>query len=93
MLDNYDHQCVSKPNGNKANYVLNYNECREFINNMRFTHVSEVFGVEKENGKLEGILACINQTAFGKEIYKSLEEKNCKFAIFYCKKPFFCRWM
>ena len=27
---------------------------REFINNMRFTHDSEVFGVEKENGKYKG---------------------------------------
>lgn len=85
LLDNYDHQCVSKPNGNKANYVLNYNECREFINNMRFTHDSEVFGVEKENGKLEGILACINQTAFGEEIYKSLEEKAANLLYFIVK--------
>lgn len=85
MLDNYDHQCVSKTNGNKANYVLNYNERREFINHMRFTHDSEVFGAEKENDKLEGILACINQTAFGEEIYKSLEEKAANLLFFIVK--------
>ncbi len=38
LLDNYDHQCVTKPNGNKAEYVLNYDECRNFIDNMRFVN-------------------------------------------------------
>lgn len=52
---------------------------------MRFTHDSEVFGVEKENGKLEGILTCINQTAFGEEIYKSLDEKAANLLYFIVK--------
>ena len=29
MLDDYDHQTMSKPKGNKATYVLSYDECRE----------------------------------------------------------------
>lgn len=85
LLDNYDHQCVSKPNGNKAAYVLNYDECRSFINNMRFINDSNVFGVEKVKGQLEGILACINQTAFGEDIYKSLEEKAANLLYFVVK--------
>ncbi len=85
LLDNYDHQCVTKPSGNKAEYTLKYNECREFINNMRFTNDSKVFGVEKTKGQLEGILACINQTAFGEEIYKSLEEKAANLLYFIVK--------
>ena len=85
LLDNYDHQCVSKPNGNKAAYILNYDECRSFINNMRFINDSNVFGVEKVKGQLEGILACINQTAFGEDIYKSLEEKAANLLYFVVK--------
>ena len=85
LLDNYDHQCVSKPSGNKADYVLSYEECRNFIDNMRFVNDSTVFGVEKTKGQLEGILACINQTAFGKEVYRSLEEKAANLLYFVVK--------
>lgn len=85
LLDDYDHQCVSKPSGNKAEYVLNYNECRAFIDGMRFTNDSEIFGVEKVKGQLEGILACINQTAFGEEVYTSLEEKAAHLLYFVVK--------
>lgn len=82
LLDNYDHQCVTKPNGNKAEYILNYEECRNFIDSMRFVNDSSVFGVEKIKGQLAGILACINQTAFGEEVYKSLEEKAANLLYF-----------
>ena len=85
LLDNYDHQCVSKPEGNKAEYILNYDECRIFINNMKFVNDSNVFGVEKVVGQLEGILASINQTAFGEEVYKSLEEKAANLLYFIVK--------
>ena len=36
---------------------------------------SDVFGVEKEKGKVEGILAAVYQSIFGKYAYPSLEEK------------------
>lgn len=36
---------------------------------------SDVFGVEKENGKVEGILAAVYQSVFGGDVYPSLEEK------------------
>ncbi len=85
LLDNYDHQCVTKPNGNKTQYILTYAECRNFIDNMRFTNDSNVFGVEKIKGQLEGILSSINQTAFGEEIYKSLEEKAANLLYFVIK--------
>ena len=85
LLDNYDHQCIEKPKGNKAGYTLTYNECRTFIDGMRFIHDSNVFGVEKIKGQLEGIIACINQTAFGEEVYKSLEEKAANLLYFVVK--------
>ena len=42
---------------------------------MKMMNNSNIFGLEKEKGKLEGILAAINQTAFGEDVYQSLEEK------------------
>ena len=59
LIDDYDHQNLDKPRGNKANYLLSYDECRDFINNMRFNNDSKLFGVEKVKGQLEGILASI----------------------------------
>ena len=52
---------------------------------MRFVNDSSVFGVEKIKGQLAGILACINQTAFGEEVYKSLEEKAANLLYFVVK--------
>ena len=85
LLDNYDHQCVPKPIGSKENYALEYNECRKFINNMRFNNDSKLFGKEKNKGQLEGILSCINQTAFGEDVYNSLEEKAANLLYFIVK--------
>ena len=39
LLDNYDHQCMKRPQGNKAIYVLNYEECRKLIDQMRFVTI------------------------------------------------------
>ena len=85
LLDNYDHQCVDKPIGNKAEYILTYNECRNFIDNMRYSNDSSIFGIENSKGQLEGILASINQTALGEEIYNSLEEKAANLLYFITK--------
>ena len=75
ILDNYDHQCLSKPNGRESIYVLTYTECRAIIDSMKFGNASCVFGVEKEIGKLEGILAAVYQNVYGQDVYPSLEEK------------------
>ena len=85
LLDDYDHQCVSKPNGRKTVYRLEYNECRKIIDSMKFGDTSQVFGVEKEQGKLNGILAAIYQDVFGQEVYPSLEEKAAHLLYFLVK--------
>ena len=43
---------------------------------------SDVFGVEKEKGKLEGILAAVYQNVFGVEVYPSIEEKAANLLYF-----------
>ena len=46
---------------------------------------SSVFGIEKEKGKLEGILAAIYQNVFGEELYPSIEEKAANLLYFIIK--------
>ena len=57
LLDDYDHQTLAKPKGTISDYVLTYEEAREIINSMKFNEKSDIFGVEKQQGKLNGIIA------------------------------------
>lgn len=83
LLDDYDHGLLSKPEGTDFIYRLSYQECRELIDKMKFD--SDVFGVEKEEGKLNGILAAVYQNVFGQELYPSIEEKAANLLYFLIK--------
>ena len=83
LLDDYDHGTISKPKGNNSIYELTYKECKDLIDSMKFN--SSVFGIEKEKGKLEGILAAIYQNVFGEELYPSIEEKAANLLYFIIK--------
>ena len=83
LLDDYDHGTISKPKGKNSIYELTYKECRDLIDSMKFN--SSVFGIEKEKGKLEGILAAIYQNVFGEELYPSIEEKAANLLYFIIK--------
>lgn len=85
LLDKYDHQCITAPEGNKCIYLLKYDECMQLIKNMEFSASSGIFGLEKEPGKLESILSAIYQTAFGQEVYPTLEEKAANLLYFVVK--------
>ena len=85
LLDGYDHQALEKPKGSHSNYIMTYQETREIINLMKFTNMSAVFGVEKEEGKLNGIIAQVYQNVFGKELYPSIEEKAAHLLYFLVK--------
>lgn len=75
LLDQYDHQSLSKPSGNAPVYRITYADCRRMIDMMENSFSSDVFGLEKEKGKVEGILAAVYQSVFGGDVYPSLEEK------------------
>ena len=47
LLDDYDHQEFSKPK-NKSKWQLTYKEARKFIDSMKFSEESSLFGHEKE---------------------------------------------
>ena len=85
LLDQYDHQSLEKPEGSSPIYRITYKDCREMVNYMEDTFKSDVFGVEKEVGKVEGILAAVYQDVFGGEVYPSLEEKAANLLYFLIK--------
>ena len=85
LLDNYDHQTLVKPKGEKSAYVMSYQEAREIIDSMKFNEMSNVFGVEKEQGKLNGIIEQVYQNVFGQELYPSVEEKAAHLLYFLVK--------
>lgn len=85
LLDSYDHQTLVKPKGSQSNYVMTYEEARLIIDSMKFGDMSSVFGVEKEEGKLNGIIAQVYQNVFGHELYPSIEEKAAHLLYFLVK--------
>jgi prophage maintenance system killer protein len=85
LLDNYDHQTLVKPKGAKTEYVMTYQEAREIIDSMKFNDMSSVFGVEKEQGKRNGIIEQVYQNVFGQELYPSIEEKAAHLLYFLVK--------
>lgn len=85
LLDDYDHGTIPKPDGIASIYRLSYEECRELIDSMKYGNYSDVFGVEKELGKLNGIIAAVYQNFFGTELYPSIEEKAANLLYFLIK--------
>lgn len=85
LLDNYDHQCIPDIKKDESYTPLTYKEVRTLIDNMEYTGKSDVFGVEKEKGKLEGILAAVYQNIFGQEAYPSIKEKAAHLLYFIIK--------
>ena len=86
LLDNYDHQVVIKPEGlKKDTYQLTYEECRELIISMSFGLSSTIFGREKSEGALKGIVDSVYQSAFGEDAYPTVEEKAANLLYFIVK--------
>lgn len=85
LLDDYDHGTIPKPDGIASIYRLTYEECRELIDSMKYGNYSDVFGVEKELGKLNGIIAAVYQNIYGTELYPSIEEKAANLLYFLVK--------
>lgn len=88
LLDDYDHQCVTKPSGNDSVYVLEYEECRKLIDSMRFSSESDLFGNEKDQS-FKGSLGAVYQTFGGKDVYPSISRKSGESFVFCGKKSFF----
>ena len=88
LLDSYDHQNMTRPEGNRATYVLSYEECKEVIQSMRFGDESDLFGREKDDS-FKGSIGNIYQSFGGVDIYGSLEEKAANLLYFVTKNHSF----
>jgi len=88
MLDDYDHQCMERPDGTKATYVLTYEECRAVIDQMKYGDSSTVFGNEKDDS-FKGSIGAIYQSFGGEDVYPSLEEKAANLLYFVVKNHSF----
>ena len=85
LLDRYDHQAIEKPDGNTPVYQLTYSDCCELIRDMKKEFKTDVFGIEREPGKVEGIIAAVYQDVYGGEVYPTLEEKAANLLYFMIK--------
>ena len=85
LLDQYDHQALCKPEGKAPIYRITYEECVDMVGKMRDSFNTDVFGVEKEDGKVAGIIAAIYQSVFGEDAYPSIEEKAANLLYFMIK--------
>ena len=61
LLDDYDHKTLKKIDGNIDERKIEYNECIEIINKLRFNEESTLFAVERDKG-LESIIGNIYQS-------------------------------
>ena len=85
LLDDYDHQCLKRPEGSKDYVPISYDECKAIINSMKFSLSSDVFGTEKTEGALDGILGSVYQSVCGQDVYPSAEEKAASLLYFLVK--------
>jgi prophage maintenance system killer protein len=85
-LDKYDHQSLTITSITKDDQAikLEYVEAMKQIKALPDYQKSQLFGREKDNS-FQGALNVIYQTAFGKELYPSIEEKAANLLYFIVK--------
>ena len=88
LLDDYDHRTLKKIKGQLDDRKIEYNDCIEIINKLRFNEESSLFAVERDKG-LESIIGNIYQSFGGEDIYKSIEEKAANFLYLIVKNHVF----
>ena len=89
-LESYDKQLFPKDNFSEKNIQVSANELYEKIQLLkkelvRKKQASELFAQEKIKGNLKGILGNVMQTAFGQDVYPSIEEKAVHLLYFIVK--------
>ena len=88
LLDDYDHKTLKKIKGNIDERKIEYSECVNIINTLRFKEESQLFAIERDKG-LESIIGNIYQSFAGQDIYKSIEEKSANFLYLIIKNHVF----
>lgn len=88
LLDDYDHKTVKKIEGSKSNEKIEYQECMNIINTLKFNEESNLFALERNKG-LQSIINNIYQTYGGYDVYSSIEEKASNFLYMIVKNHTF----
>lgn len=88
LLDDYDHKTLKKIDGNIDKRKIEYRECVNIINTLRFKEESSLFAIERDKG-LESIIGNIYQSFAGQDVYKSIEEKSANFLYLIVKNHVF----
>ena len=88
LLDDYDHRTLKKIEGNIDERKIEYTDCIEIINKLRFNEESSLFAVERDKG-LESIIKNIYQSFGMQDIYKSIEAKGANFLYLIVKNHVF----
>ena len=88
LLDDYDHRTLKKISGKVDERKIQYKDCIEIINKLRFNEESSLFAVERGKG-LESIIGNIYQSFGGQDVYKSIEEKAANFLYLIVKNHVF----
>ena len=88
LLDDYDHKTLKKIKGNIDERQIEYSECMNIINILRFKEESSLFAIERDRG-LESIIGNIYQSFAGNDVYKSIEEKSANFLYLIIKNHVF----
>ena len=78
LLDDYDHKTLKIKGTNKSLKRIDYEECMNIINTLKFNESSDIFALERDNG-FKTIIDTIYQTFDGEELYKTTEEKAANF--------------
>ena len=71
LLDDYDHRTLSKIKGTISKAKIEYQECMNVINTLRFNEESSLFALERNQG-LKAIIGNLYQTFDGKDVYISI---------------------
>ena len=88
LLDDYDHRTLKKINGNIDNRKIEYKNCIDIINTLRFNQESTLFATERDKG-LESIIGNIYQSFADQDVYKTVEEKGANFLYLVIKNHVF----
>ena len=88
ILDDYDHERLTKEKGTINNNKIEYEECMSIINLLKNDFDSDIFGLERNKG-LNSIINNIYQTYMGEDVYKSVEEKAANFLYLIIKNHVF----
>ncbi len=73
LLDDYDHRTLKKIDGNVDERKIEYNECIEIINKLRFNEESSLFAVERNKGLELIIIKALVEKMFIK-VFKKKEQ-------------------